>query len=230
MAEMKPEELAALQQQCIFCHIASGKVASRKVYEDDQVVAVLDINPANPGHILLVTKKHYFVMPQVPDEETAYIGKIAKGLSHSVIKGLKAQGTSVFVANGAIAGQRAQHFMMHIIPRMEGDNLKLDFTEQQMAEKDLEQVRKALQKGVNKVFRLKDEEPEDEPEETVQEAEIIENPEKTQKKTAKKTKKKNSVKKATKKKAVKKKAKKKTGGKEDPIKSLDDVSRFLTGQ
>jgi len=120
---MKAEELAALQQQCIFCHITQGKVASRKIYEDDKVMAVLDINPANPGHILLITKTHYFVMPQMPDDETEYVGKIAKGLSHAVIKGLKAEGTTIFVANGAVSGQRAQHFMLHIIPRMEGDKV-----------------------------------------------------------------------------------------------------------
>ena len=58
LKNMSPEEIQELQkQQCIFCHIVSGKVASRKVYEDDSVIAILDIHPANPGHVLLLPKE-----------------------------------------------------------------------------------------------------------------------------------------------------------------------------
>ncbi len=216
MAEMKAEDLEALQQQCVFCHIVSGKVPARTVYEDDKVKAVLDINPANPGHILLLTKKHYFVMPQIPDDETSYLGMISKGLSHAVLKALKAEGTTIFIANGAAAGQRAQHFMLHIIPRMEGDNIGIDFQEQPLSSKDLEQVRKALQKGVNKVFKLKEE-----PESAEEEAPEEEVAEEAPKKPAK-------TKKKTKKKAAKKKTAKKAPKKEEKLGSLDEISKFLT--
>src|SRR3990167_3381355 len=71
---MSPEELKEFQKkQCIFCQIIAGKVQSKKIYEDDKVIALLGINPANPGHILLLTKEHYSIMPQIPDDEVAYV-------------------------------------------------------------------------------------------------------------------------------------------------------------
>lgn len=150
---LTPEQMAALaKQQCIFCQIASGKVASKKVYEDEHVVAVLDINPANPGHILLITKEHYVVMPQIPDDIVAHIGMVTKGLSHALLRALKAQGTTIFVANGVTAGQRAQHFMLHIIPRMEGDGVEIDYPEHDISEEDYTKIQDALRAGVAKAL------------------------------------------------------------------------------
>ena len=150
---MTPEQMAAMaKQQCIFCQIASGKVASKKVYEDEHVVAVLDINPANPGHILLITKEHYVVMPQIPDDVVAHIGMVTKGLSHAVLRALKAQGTTIFVANGVTAGQRAQHFMLHIIPRMEKDGVAIDYPEHEISDADYKKIHTALRAGVAKAL------------------------------------------------------------------------------
>jgi len=121
---MTPEELRQLQkQQCIFCQIISGKVPSKKIFEDQRCLAVLDINPATRGHLLLLPKEHYSIMPQVPPEELAHLFSISKLLSRLQLRALKVSGTNIFIANGPAAGQRAQHFMIHLIPRKEGDNL-----------------------------------------------------------------------------------------------------------
>lgn len=157
---MTPEQMAALaKQQCIFCQIASGKVASRKIYEDDKVIGVLDINPANPGHVLLITKEHYVVMPQIPDDVVAHIGMVAKGISHALLRALKAQGTTIFAANGVAAGQRAQHFMLHIIPRMENDGIGIEPPEHKISDSDYKKILKALKPGIAKAFG--EEEPEE---------------------------------------------------------------------
>jgi len=74
-ADMSPEQIAELQKQnCIFCHIVSGKVSSKKIYEDEKCVALLDINPANPGHILLIPKEHYTLMALMPDDIIVPLG------------------------------------------------------------------------------------------------------------------------------------------------------------
>ena len=139
--QMSPEELKEFQKkQCIFCQIVAGKVQSRKVYEDEKVVALLDINPANPGHILLLTKEHYSIMPQVPDEEVAHLFMVAKSLSNSMLRGIDAQGTNIIVANGVAAGQRAQHFMAHIIPRKENDGINFVLPQKTMEQQELEAV------------------------------------------------------------------------------------------
>jgi len=161
LANMSPEQMQELQKQnCIFCHIISGKVASKKIYEDDKVLAILDINPANPGHILLLTKEHYQVMPQIPDDEISHIFMVAKAISHACLKALNAQGTNIFIANGALAGQKAPHFMLHIIPRMNVDGIKIfDLPEKDISDNISEQIRAGLSNKINELFGIKTEEP-----------------------------------------------------------------------
>jgi histidine triad (HIT) family protein len=139
--QMSPEELKEFQKkQCIFCQIVAGKVQSKKVYEDEQVLAILDINPANPGHILLLTKEHYAIMPQIPDDEVAYVFMVVKSLSNSMLRSIDAQGTNIIVANGITAGQRAQHFMVHIIPRKENDNINFVLPQKTLGQNEIEEV------------------------------------------------------------------------------------------
>jgi histidine triad (HIT) family protein len=130
----------AEDEKCIFCQIISGKIKSRKVYEDDTVLAILDINPATRGHVLLLPKKHAAILPQLSESDIAKFFIAAKGISKTLLKAFKSQGTNIFVANGAVAGQRAPHFMAHIIPRHEGDGLNLVPPESKMAPQDLQAV------------------------------------------------------------------------------------------
>jgi len=161
LANMSPEQLQELQKQnCIFCHIISGKVASKKIYEDDKVLAILDINPANPGHILLLIKKHYQIMPQIPDDEISHMFMVAKAISHACLKALKAQGTNIFIANGMVAGQKAPHFMLHVIPRANVDGIKIfDLPEKDIPDDVLEQIRAGLTNKINELSGIKTEEP-----------------------------------------------------------------------
>ena len=120
LKNMSPEELQAFwKERCVFCQIIGGNVDSKKIYEDKFCVAVLDINPATPGHILLLPKDHYTVGPQVPEKVMTHLGMVTKALSHACLRVLKCKGTSVFMANGAAAGQQAQHFIVHVIPQYE---------------------------------------------------------------------------------------------------------------
>lgn len=159
LKNMSPEELAAFQKQnCIFCQIVEEKVPSAKVYEDDTCIGVLDINPAVPGHVLLLPKEHFMVMPQMPEEVIQHMFMVAKGISHAILRALKAEGTTVFVANGGAAGQRAQHFMIHIIPRNPGDGVKLEVPEKEISEKEMAALKEQLGKLVAQVLGGKVEE------------------------------------------------------------------------
>ncbi|MBW2977627.1 HIT family protein [Candidatus Woesearchaeota archaeon] len=153
--KMSPEELKEFQKkQCIFCQIIGGKVASKKVYEDEVCIAILDINPANPGHILLMPKEHYAIMPMIPDEDIAHLGMVSKAISHALLKALKVAGTNIFVANGPAAGQKAQHFMIHVIPRKEGDGVGLVIPENQVSEAELSEVKKVIKERIAQMFKL----------------------------------------------------------------------------
>ncbi|MBU1005696.1 MAG: HIT family protein [Nanoarchaeota archaeon] len=153
---MSPEELKEFQKkQCIFCQIISGKVQSRKIYEDDKCLAILDINPSNPGHILLLPKEHYSIMPQVPEEEIAHLFIIAKTVSNAALRSLGIQGTNIIVQNGIAAGQKAQHFMIHVIPRKEGDGINFELPKKKMSEDDLESIKQKLESKLGHIEEKK---------------------------------------------------------------------------
>jgi len=164
---MSPEELLEFQKsRCIFCQIIEGKVQSKKIYEDDHVSAILDINPANPGHLLIMPKEHYSIMPQVPDNIIGHLFLITKKLSHIALQALGVKGTNILVQNGIAAGQKAQHFMVHVIPRKEDDALPLMLERKGISDNDYNTVKERLQKKINEIFGIQTSE--------VQEAEIVE--------------------------------------------------------
>lgn len=151
--ELGPEEIARLQkEQCIFCHITNGRVPSKKIYEDDNCVAVLDINPLAPGHVLLLPKEHYVILPQIPDELIGHLGFVARGLSQALLRGLQAEGTNVFIANGGVAGQRAQHVLIHVIPRNANDGVDFSLPAGKISDDDRQKVFLGLSQGVKKVL------------------------------------------------------------------------------
>ena len=149
---MSPEELAELQkQQCIFCQIIQGKIPSRKIYEDETTLVILDIKPAAKGHCLILPKQHYAILPQIPKEVLEHLFIVAKEISHLQLKALRAEGTSVFLANGAAAGQRAQHVMLHVIPRKEGDKL-LELEAHTLEQEKRENIKVTVKKQLNKLL------------------------------------------------------------------------------
>ena len=152
---MSPEELKEFQKkQCIFCQIIEGKVQSRMIYEDNLCYGTLDINPSNPGHALLMTKEHYSIMPQIPDEEVAHVFTVARNLSNTILRSLEAEGTNIIVANGVAAGQRAQHFMVHVIPRKTNDGLNFQIPQKQMQQREIDEVGDRITNALNSLFGI----------------------------------------------------------------------------
>lgn len=152
--KMSPQELKELQkQQCIFCQIVVGKIPTKKILETDKIIAILDINPASKGHVLLLPKDHYVVMPQVPEDVLIDLFSISKKISQALLRGMKVAGTNLFIANGLVAGQRSQHFLIHLIPRREGDELfKMD--EKLIDKEILSKVKSLVAKRFNEMMGL----------------------------------------------------------------------------
>ncbi len=122
----EPSQEELLKQQkanCIFCKIVDGQMPSTRVYEDDKLLAILDINPACTGHTLVLTKEHYPIMPLIPPDEFEHLFGTTAALSGAVRDAMLAKRCTVFIANGAIAGQQSPHFLFHLIPREENDGL-----------------------------------------------------------------------------------------------------------
>ena len=110
---------------CIFCRIASGEIPCAKVYEDEYVLAFLDLAPVHPGHTLVIPKTHDKDMLEVPAElGTAVFAAIQK-VAAAVLEATGAQGFNVMQNNRLAAGQTVFHIHWHIIPRFEGDGLDM---------------------------------------------------------------------------------------------------------
>jgi len=105
-----------MPESCIFCKIAQKEAASNIVYEDEKVIAFMSIPPINVGHTLVVPKKHYENIYEIPEEDVAYLYRIVKKLSHAVKKAVNAEGIRIIQNNGAAAGQVIFHLHVHIIP------------------------------------------------------------------------------------------------------------------
>ncbi|MEK6861276.1 MAG: HIT family protein [Nanoarchaeota archaeon] len=130
--------------QCIFCSIAEGKIESKMIYEDPSVIAVLDINPANKGHVIVFPRRHVQVLGQLSDEEVMHLFKVVNKASVVIFENIKAEGTNIFLANGAIAGQNMPHVIVHVIPRFQGDEVVFEWKGKKMSEKDLDDVKNLL--------------------------------------------------------------------------------------
>ncbi|MFH0868989.1 MAG: HIT family protein [archaeon] len=163
--ELSEEEIEFLQKQsssgekgqCIFCRIANHEIPAKVVYEDDFVMAFLDANPSALGHTLVIPKEHYDVLPQIPPDRAALIINVVRILTGAIFEAAEAQGVNVLQNNGAVAGQAVPHVHFHIIPRHEGDKLKIDrpppikLEETQFDEMQKRIIEKAKSKAEKKV-------------------------------------------------------------------------------
>ena len=121
---------------CIFCSIVAGDIPAAKVYEDEDVLAFMDIAPANPGHTLVIPKQHYRNIYDMPAEVGSKIMQVAIPLANAIRTALNPDGLNLFQSNEAAGFQTVFHFHLHLIPRWEDDPLRLPWrpSEGDMAE------------------------------------------------------------------------------------------------
>lgn len=103
-------------EDCIFCKIIKGEIPSQKVYEDEEILAFKDINPAAPIHILVIPKKHITSLAKMEKEDEIIVGKIYGVINKIAQKeGFKEQGYRVIVNCGKDAGQEVMHLHFHLL-------------------------------------------------------------------------------------------------------------------
>jgi len=134
--------------ECVFCRIVRGELPSWKVYEDEEVMAFLDINPATPGHTLVIPKKHYRNILDAPDEVVAKVFKVAKKISEAVVNGLGAKGVNVITNAEEVAGQVVFHFHVHVVPRYSPDELRFEYTPKKYSEEEAEEIVKKIKSSL----------------------------------------------------------------------------------
>ena len=112
---------------CIFCKIVAGEIPCFKLYESDDTLAFMDINPANEGHALVIPKEHSADVHAVSDAGISSTVVAAKKIAAAIEKTLSPDGMNLLQCNGPAAAQSVLHFHMHVLPRREGDELKLNW-------------------------------------------------------------------------------------------------------
>lgn len=135
---------------CIFCMIAEGQIPSRKIYEDDLCLAFLDLSQANIGHTLVVPKKHYDNMIDLDNDVAAHLFKVVSKLTKGISKALDINNFNILNNCGEIAGQTVNHFHIHIIPRIENDNIKIELSSNKLTDMEFDNLRDKLYNAINK--------------------------------------------------------------------------------
>lgn len=106
---------------CLFCQIAQGERPAQKVFEGEGAVAFLDIFPCTPGHTLVIPRRHYPTLSEMPAEEIGTLFQTAAVVATKVQAAMGAAGFNLGINNGKAAGQEVFHAHIHIIPRYQGD-------------------------------------------------------------------------------------------------------------
>ena len=130
--------------ECIFCKIIDGEIPAVKVLDEELVIAFMDINPSNQGHMLVVPKKHAENIFEISESDLAATVKAVKRCAKAVKEALKAEGITVLQLNGKASDQIIPHFHVHIIPRWENDGLPVSTWE--MKQGDMEEIKDIARK------------------------------------------------------------------------------------
>jgi histidine triad (HIT) family protein len=110
---------------CIFCAIIGGQAPAEVLFEDEETLVFMDINPANPGHTLVIPKRHVQDIYGMDEDMAAAVMRAAVRVAKAIKRALQPDGINLVQSNERAGGQEIFHFHVHIIPRWYGDGLRL---------------------------------------------------------------------------------------------------------
>ena len=111
---------------CVFCKIINNKIPATKIYEDKDSIVILDVRPASRhgGHVLIIPKKHFELITDIPDNLLKKISIVVKKISGALLN--FGEGLNIVQNNKRVAGQAVPHIHFHLIPRFENDGIKIE--------------------------------------------------------------------------------------------------------
>lgn len=112
-------------KDCIFCKIVREEAEADFIFESENFFAIRDVNPVAEGHTLVISKKHFANLLDIPDTLGNEMISLAKKVASQLIKEGKAQGFNLLMNNGEVAGQFVLHAHLHVMPRKQGDGLRV---------------------------------------------------------------------------------------------------------
>jgi histidine triad (HIT) family protein len=135
--------------ECVFCAVVAGSLESSRVYEDDQVLAFLDIQPVTRGHLLVIPKSHAPYLADLDEDLGAAMFRVAHRLAAALrASGLPCDGVNLFLADGEVAFQEVFHVHLHVFPRTPGDGFRLDANWQSPPRSELDESAAQVRSGL----------------------------------------------------------------------------------
>ena len=135
-----------MNSDCIFCKIVQGQIPCSRIYQNEHVLAFLDINPWSQGHSLLIPKAHHNRIDQCPPEVIAQVAKMLGPVARAVTKAVQADSYNILNNNGPDSGQLVEHLHFHIIPRTPGDGIIRHAPQGQYPPGKIDQLAQQIQK------------------------------------------------------------------------------------
>ncbi|MEA2167498.1 MAG: histidine triad family protein [Solirubrobacteraceae bacterium] len=132
---------------CLFCKIVAGEIPAAKVHEDERTVAFMDVNPGARGHLLVVPRAHTANLHEIGAEDLAAVAQSVQTMAGRVLERLGADGVNVIQNNGRAAWQTVFHYHVHVLPRYDGDPIRLPWTPEPGDQDEIAQTAEALTGG-----------------------------------------------------------------------------------
>ena len=129
---------------CIFCKIANGEIPSNTIYENEDFRVILDNGPATKGHALVLPKKHYADLFEIPDDVLAGAVQTGKIVASMLKDKLGCDGVNLVQNNGAAAGQTVMHYHLHVIPRYENDGQHILWKPTSPSDEELVEIKNTI--------------------------------------------------------------------------------------
>jgi len=132
---------------CIFCDIVKGNAEASLVWQDDFVSAFMDIQPVNPGNVLIVPNDHAAYLADLPEDTGAHMFRVAQRVARAIrASGLRCEGVNFFLADGEAAMQEVFHVHLHVFPRFHGDGFGLRLPERYFTKPPRSELEEAAEK------------------------------------------------------------------------------------
>ena len=133
---------------CVFCRIVSDRAPAHRLYEDDDTVAFMDINPATDGHCLVIPRRHAADVWELPEDDGLAVWRTVSRLAHAIRGTLRPDGLNLLQSNGRAALQTVFHFHVHLIPRWKGDGIHVPLMRAPGDRSRLEEIADKIRAGL----------------------------------------------------------------------------------
>lgn len=133
-----------IKEDCIFCKIAKGDIPSATIYETSDFRVILDVAPANKGHVLIITKEHFDNIFQMDAETAGKLFSLATVVARAIKEKTGCEGLNVLQNNGEVAGQTVHHFHLHLIPRFRNDGVNISWEPKRTVAEEQQELAKAI--------------------------------------------------------------------------------------